>query len=99
MIIASIGFSVANFIYLYKVIMIFYHSDMNQFMEFLKCKNVNRDGFEKYLYALLLDEIKFYKERLEWNEEKRVIYCFSSAFYPYLAHTLLKQMDTEKLFA
>ena len=51
MIIASIGFSVANFIYLYKVIMIFYHSDMNQFMEFLKCKNINRDGFEKYLYA------------------------------------------------
>ena len=64
-----------------------------------KKKFDNIDQFEKYLYALLLDEIKFYKERLEWNEEKRVIYCFSSAFYPYLAHTLLKQMDTEKLFS
>ena len=51
MMIASIGFTIANFIYLYRVIVIFYNSDMNQFMEFLKCKNINRDGFDKYLYA------------------------------------------------
>ena len=51
MIIVSVGFSVANFILLYKVIMDFYNSDMNQFMEFLKCKNVNREGFIKYLYV------------------------------------------------
>ena len=51
MIIASVCFSIANFVLLYRVIMVFYKSDMNQFMEFLKCKNVNRDAFSKYLYA------------------------------------------------
>ena len=42
---------ITMFILLYKVIAIFYKSDMIQFIEFMKCKNVNRDGFGNYLYA------------------------------------------------
>ena len=42
---------IAMFILLYKVIAIFYKSDMIQFIEFMNCKNVNRDGFGNYLYA------------------------------------------------
>ena len=51
LVLASVGFNIANFVLLYKVTKIFYSSDMNQFIEFLKCQNVNRDGFSKYLYA------------------------------------------------
>ena len=38
------------FILLYKLILAFYYSDMNQFVQFLKCRNVVREGFSKYLY-------------------------------------------------
>ena len=51
MILASVSFAVAIFVLLYKLIIIFYKSDMKQFIEFLKCKNVNRAGFANYLYA------------------------------------------------
>lgn len=51
MIIASLGFAIANFVLLYKLIVTYYYSDMNQFIEFLQCKNVIREGFSKYLFA------------------------------------------------
>ena len=49
--IASFVFAIANFILLYRLIIAFYYSDMNQFIQFLKCKNVARDGFSKYLFV------------------------------------------------
>ena len=49
--IGSFIFAAANFIYLYKLILAFYYSDMNQFVQFLKCRNVVREGFNKYLYV------------------------------------------------
>ena len=51
MILVSISFAVAMFVLLYKLIVIFYKSDMKNFIEFMKCKNVNRAGFGNYLYA------------------------------------------------
>ena len=51
MMLASISFAVVIFVLLYKLIIIFYKSDMKQFVEFLKCKNVNHVGFANYLYA------------------------------------------------
>ena len=50
MLIGSFIFAIANFILLYKLILAFYYSDMNQFVQFLKCRNVVREGFSKYLY-------------------------------------------------
>ena len=50
MLIGSFIFTIANFILLYKLILAFYYSDMNQFVQFLKCRNVVREGFSKYLY-------------------------------------------------
>ena len=50
MLIGSFIFAIANFILLYKLILAFYYSDMNQFVQFLKCRNVVRAGFSKYLY-------------------------------------------------
>ena len=50
MLIGSFIFAIANFILLYKLILAFYYSDMNQFVKFLKCRNVVREGFSKYLY-------------------------------------------------
>ena len=50
MLIGSFIFAIANFILLYKLILAFYYSDMNQFVQFLKCRNVVREGFIKYLY-------------------------------------------------
>ena len=44
-------FNIATFILLYKLILAFYYSDMNQFVKFLKCRNVVREGFSKYLYV------------------------------------------------
>ena len=49
--IGSFIFGAANFIFLYKLILAFYYSDMNQFVQFLKCRNVVREGFNKYLYV------------------------------------------------
>ena len=49
--IGSFIFAIANFIFLYKLILAFYYSDMNQFVQFLKCRNVVREGFSKYLYV------------------------------------------------
>ena len=49
--IGSFIFAAANFIFLYKLILAFYYSDMNQFVQFLKCRNVVREGFNKYLYV------------------------------------------------
>ena len=51
MLIGSFIFTIANFILLYKLILAFYYSDMNQFVQFLKCRNVVREGFSKYLYV------------------------------------------------
>ena len=51
MLIGSFIFAIANFILLYKLILAFYYSDMNQFVQFLKCRNVVREGFNKYLYV------------------------------------------------
>ena len=51
MVIASLGFAIANLILLYKLIVTYYYSDMNQFIEFLQCKNVIREGFNKYLFV------------------------------------------------
>ena len=48
--IGSFIFAIANLIFLYKLILAFYYSDMNQFVQFLKCRNVIREGFNKYLY-------------------------------------------------
>ena len=50
MLIGSFIFTIANFILLYKLILAFYYSDMNQFVQFLKCRNVVREGFSRYLY-------------------------------------------------
>ena len=50
MLIGSFIFAIANFILLYKLILAFYYSDINQFVKFLKCRNVVREGFSKYLY-------------------------------------------------
>ena len=50
-IIASMGFAISNLILLYKLITTYYYSDMNQFIEFLQCKNVIKEGFSKYLYV------------------------------------------------
>ena len=50
MLIGSFIFAIANFILLYKLILAFYYSDMNQFVQFLKCRNVVREGFSRYLY-------------------------------------------------
>ena len=51
LIITSIAFCIAYFVFLFKTIVVFYQSDINQFLKFLKCKNVNRDGFMKYLFV------------------------------------------------
>ena len=51
MLIGSFIFAIANFILLYKLILAFYYSDMNQFVQFLKCRNVVRERFSKYLYV------------------------------------------------
>lgn len=51
MLVASIIFAVANFVLMYKLLVIFYYSDMNKFIEFLKCKNVYRDGLNDYLFV------------------------------------------------
>ena len=45
------------FILLYKLILAFYYSDMNQFVQFLKCRNVVKEGFIKYLY---MENLKYY---------------------------------------
>ena len=42
---------ILNYYFLYKLILAFYYSDMNQFIQFLKCENVVREGFSKYLYV------------------------------------------------
>ena len=75
MIIVSVGFSVANFILLYKVIMDFYNSDMNQFMEFLKCKNVNREGFIKYLYV---EDLYYHFKRFVFLSVIHILWNLSS---------------------
>ena len=45
------------FILLYKLIFAFYYSDMNQFVQFLKCRNVVKEGFIKYLY---MENLQYY---------------------------------------
>ena len=45
------------FILLYKLILAFYYSDMNQFVQFLKCRNVVKEGFIKYLY---MENLQYY---------------------------------------
>ena len=47
----KLSLGIANLVLLNKVFFIFYKSNINQFMEFLQCKNINRPGFGNYLYA------------------------------------------------
>ena len=42
---------ILNYYFLYKLILAFNYNDMNQFIQFLKCENVVREGFSKYLYV------------------------------------------------
>ena len=42
---------IINLIALYRLIRAFYWSDVNQFLKFLKCKNIVRDEFSKYYFV------------------------------------------------
>ena len=42
---------IINLIALYRLILAFYWSDVNQFLKFLKCKNIVRDEFSKYYFV------------------------------------------------
>ena len=54
---ASAGSFVVVLIMLYKIFISFYKTDIFQFIAFLDCKNVNRDGLNKYL---VVEDIYYY---------------------------------------
>ena len=60
---AFIIINIAVFVLLFQVIVLFYYSDLYQMISFLKCENVNRAGFNKYLLV----------EDLFYNFKKLVI--------------------------
>ena len=43
--------TIVYIIFLYKLILDFYYSDINQFIKFLECRNVIKEEFSKYLFV------------------------------------------------
>lgn len=51
MIIALFGLIIWHFTLLFQSVAIFFTSDINQWIQFINCENINKEGFNRYLYA------------------------------------------------
>jgi hypothetical protein len=85
-VLANVALGILNFIIMIFLLLSFYNGDTYRFVEFLNCKNVNKDEFTPYLFA----------EKLKKDFTTFVILNAISLFMNYNTNSSMKQNNNQQ---